>query len=239
MRGNGRRYAIPDGIRVYAVGDVHGRADLLERVFVRVDEIEKGLPPARSVEVFLGDYVDRGPASRDVIELLVSRRRTRRVVCLKGNHEALLADFLRNPDVLANWQYVGGLETIASYGLDPFVRSAAEREQLAARLADAMPPSHRNFIGRLPISFTCGDFFFVHAGVRPGVALEQQREHDLIWIREEFLASEQDLGKIIVHGHTPVPAPEFRSNRINIDTGAFMTGKLTCLRFEGTDIWPV
>jgi serine/threonine protein phosphatase 1 len=120
-----------------------------------------------------------------------------------------------------------------SYGVTPSINAnAATQAQLAVAFDQALPESHRRFIGNLKSSFTCGDFFFVHAGVRPGIPLTKQREEDLLWIRQDFLFCEEDFGKIIVHGHTPVPQPDIRPNRINIDTGAFATGRLTCLILE-------
>jgi serine/threonine protein phosphatase 1 len=228
---------LPDGIRIYAVGDIHGRADLLENVFRRVDADLAKNPTLQAVEVFLGDYVDRGPNSRQVLDLLVSRGNTRKTVFLKGNHESFFLDFLEDPTVLENWQYLGGLETLMSYGVRPSANAgAAEQARLAAELERELPESHRRFLSDLKLSFTCGDFFFVHAGVRPGVRLEKQRERDLLWIREDFLLYEEDFGKIVVHGHTPVVKPDVRPNRINIDTGAFATGHLTCLKIEGARI---
>jgi len=240
-----RRHAqhprIPNGVRVYAVGDVHGRADLLGQVFKGIDADFAQAPLPHRIEVFLGDYVDRGPASRQVLELLIERGRTHpiergrthRTVFLKGNHETLLLNFHANPSTLGSWQQLGGLETLMSYGLTPSAKSDPRTQaELASAFDKALPPSHRRFLNDLKTSFTCGDYFFVHAGVRPDVALDKQSEEDLLWIRQDFLLCEKNFGKIIVHGHTPVPQPEIRSNRINIDTGAYATGRLTCLVLE-------
>jgi serine/threonine protein phosphatase 1 len=224
---------VPDGVRIYAIGDIHGRADLLERMLNRIDEDLASNPIRLGIQVFLGDYIDRGPASREVLDLLVVHNRTFRSVFLKGNHENYLTDFLTDPTILEDWQRYGGLETLISYGITPTINAdAATQMQLAAALDQALPQSHREFISSLEPSFTCGDFFFVHAGIRPGVSLTKQREEDLLWIRQDFLLCEDDFSKIIVHGHTPVPEPEVRPNRINIDTGAFATGRLTCLSLE-------
>jgi len=227
------RAQVPEGVRIYAVGDVHGRADLLDQLFARVDADLAAYPVAQAVHVFLGDYIDRGSASRDVIELLISRGRTYPAVYLKGNHEFYLSEFLRNPAVLTDWRLYGGLDTLLSYGLAPSMNAdAAQQAKLAADLDVTLPAAHREFLDELQLSFTCGDFFFVHAGVRPGVPLPRQREEDLLWIREDFLLHEDNFGKIVVHGHTPVIEPDIRPNRINIDTGAYATGKLTCLMLE-------
>lgn len=233
----GQLARVPPGLRVYAVGDVHGRADLLEQLFSGIDADLAANPTPRAVQVFLGDYIDRGPASRIVLDLLIARSRRHETVFLKGNHEALLEQFLRKPETLAMWRQVGGIQTLQSYGIRPsFNPDAAEQAALAARLADVLPPVHMQFLGDLKRSFSCGDFFFVHAGVRPRVPLSQQTDEDLFWIREKFLRFPEKFEKIIVHGHTPVPEVEFHSNRINIDTGAFATGRLSCLRVEADNI---
>ncbi len=238
-RGSARHPRVPNGVRVYAIGDIHGRADLLDQMFKRVDADFVQAPVSHRIEVFLGDYVDRGPASRQVLELLIERGRphqiergkTHQSIFLKGNHEALLVDFIAHPSTLDDWQRLGGLETLMSYGLAPFINKRM-RAELAAEFDKALPPSHKNFLSDLKTSFICGDYFFVHAGVRPGIALEKQRQEDLLWIRQEFLFCEEDFGKVVVHGHTPVQQPEVRSNRINIDTGAYATGRLSCLVLE-------
>lgn len=229
---------LPEGLRIYAVGDVHGRADLLARLFVAIDTDLARRPPTRCLQVFLGDYIDRGPFSRQVVDLLIARARTHRLVHLKGNHETFPLQFLKAPEVLLDWRLMGGLSTLASYGLAPSANpDQAEMHDLAARFAAVLPASHGTFLTGLKTSYCCGDFFFVHAGVRPGLPLELQREEDLLWIREDFLLHEEDFGKMVVHGHTPVREAEFRDNRINIDTGAFATGNLTCLVIERDDFW--
>jgi serine/threonine protein phosphatase 1 len=229
-----RRLAqVPQGIRVYAVGDLHGRADLLAQLFSEIDADLAAHPAPRTIHVFLGDYIDRGPDSRGVVDLLIARSQRHDTIFLKGNHEVLVEEFLRNPGSFATWRHVGGIETLLSYGIRPsFNPDAAEQTMLAQRFADVLPPAHRRFFADLKRSFSCGDFFFVHAGVRPGVPLSQQRDEDLFWIREEFLDSKEKFEKIIVHGHNPVTEVEFHSNRINIDTGAYTTGRLSCLRIE-------
>jgi serine/threonine protein phosphatase 1 len=224
---------VPDGIRIYAIGDIHGRADLLDQMLNRIDADLTKNPVSFEIEVFLGDYIDRGPDSRQVLDRLVARSRTRQMVFLKGNHETYLADFVNNPPILDDWQRIGGLETLMSYGITPSINAnTAAQVRLAAAFDQVLPESHRRFLGSLKTSFTCGDFYFVHAGVRPGIPLGKQREEDLLWIRNEFLLCEQEFSKIVVHGHTPVRQPDFRPNRINIDTGAYATGNLTCLILE-------
>ena len=224
---------VPDGVRVYAIGDIHGRADLLDGVLNHIDSDLAKAPVSNSLEIFLGDYVDRGPDSRGVLDRLVARNLTHRMVFLKGNHETFLSQFVSKPAILGDWQRLGGLETLMSYGLTPSINAdTVTQAKLAAALDQAMPPSHRRFLDDLKSSFTFGDFYFVHAGVRPGISLEKQREEDLLWIRHEFLLCEEDFGKIVVHGHTPVQQVDIRPNRINIDTGAYATGSLTCLVLE-------
>jgi serine/threonine protein phosphatase 1 len=225
---------IPDGTRVYAVGDIHGRADLLRALLARIDADLEAHPIAKSVQVFVGDYIDRGPHSREVLDLLIARRAQHPMVYLKGNHEAYAAQFLSDPSVLSDWRHMGGLNTLLSYGVRASAKDGPqERHDAAESYRQALPDSHRLFFHSLALSFTCGDFFFVHAGVRPGVPLGQQREEDLLWIRDDFLLHEEDFGKVVVHGHTPARAPDIRPNRINVDTGAYATGRLTCLVLEG------
>jgi calcineurin-like phosphoesterase family protein len=225
--------SLPEGLRVYAIGDVHGRVDLLDATFARIDANLARSLPHRAVHVLLGDYIDRGPSSREVLDRLVERSRFHRMVCLKGNHESYLVEFLHKPSVLGDWRHFGGLETLRSYGLNPSTNpDRAEELRLARALGGALPAEHRSLLSKLAASFTCGDFFFAHAGVKPGVSLAQQSERDLLWIRDDFLLSEQNFGKVVVHGHTPVLNPDIRPNRINIDTGAYATGRLTCLMIE-------
>jgi len=228
-----KRPLVPEGLRIYAVGDVHGRADLLKQLFSRIDEDLGDDPIPESIQVFLGDYIDRGRDSAEVLELMVERASTHRVACLKGNHEIFLAEFLEDPRILGAWSQYGALPTLASYGLKPAINADfTEQVRLAVELRKAMPKSHAQFLAGLKLCLTCGDFFFVHAGVRPGTPLGRQREEDLLWIREDFLLHEEPFEKIIVHGHTPVREPDVRKNRINVDTGAYATGRLTCLKLE-------
>jgi serine/threonine protein phosphatase 1 len=228
---------LPDGIRIYAIGDIHGCADLLEALLLQIDVDCRLYPPSRPIVVFLGDYIDRGPASREVLDLLLGYERTKEAVFLRGNHETFVHRFVSEPAVLNEWRLCGGLETLMSYGLKPSINPGVpEQTKLAEELAKRIPKRHLEFLETLDLSFNCGDFLFVHAGIRPGVPIRKQREEDLLWIREEFLCCEQQFEKFVVHGHTPVRTPDIRSNRINIDTGAFATGRLTCIVIEGTSI---
>lgn len=224
---------MPAGHRIYAIGDVHGCSDLLARLLLRVDAHLAAHPIDRPLHVFLGDYIDRGPDSRNVINQLIERAFNHDAVFLKGNHEAWLLEFLEDPRLLESWGEYGGLQTLRSYGLRPSTnRTLSDNKALASELNAALPDSHRRFLNQLKPSFICGEYFFVHAGVRPKIALSRQKERDMLWIRDEFLSHDKDFGKIIVHGHTPVLEPDVRPNRINIDTGAYATGRLTCAIFE-------
>jgi serine/threonine protein phosphatase 1 len=235
--GAATRPRLPPGTRIYAVGDVHGRADLLSKLFERIDNDLKSRQAANAMQVFLGDYIDRGPDSRSVIDMLIARQDQSGVVLLKGNHEDCALQFLDDPEMLSAWKKIGGLSTALSYGITSRRGDGPQiHSEMAATLQQLMPESHKRFLRNLDLSFTCGDFFFVHAGVRPGVQLQNQTAQDLLWIREDFLLHEQHFGKIIVHGHTPVDEPEIRPNRINIDTGAFATGRLTCLVLENDEM---
>jgi len=226
---------LPDGIRVYAFGDIHGRSDLLKKMFTVIDADMERNPASRSIEVFLGDYVDRGPDSAHTLDLLLDRSLYRETVFLKGNHEAFFLEVLRDPSKLEEWRQFGGLQTLMSYGIQPSINpDASEQTDLISALIEVMPADHLRFLESLRPTFVCGDFFFVHAGVRPGIPLKKQQEADLLWIRSEFLDCDEDFGKFIVHGHTPVREPEIRPNRINIDTGAYATGNLTLLTIEGS-----
>ena len=220
---------MPFGMRAYAVGDVHGRRDLLVRL---CDSIARDLDrasPQEAVLIFLGDYVDRGPDSRGVIEHFLSAELPAPSIFLRGNHEAMLLDFLVDPAIGLQWGRFGGIETLHSYGMDVAdLRAGRNLEAVSRRLAEVLPAAHRDFMTGLPLSYSLGQFFFCHAGVRPGVPIPLQQEADLLWIRDEFNESLADFGSIVVHGHTPGEEPVVRPNRVGVDTGAYITGRLTC-----------
>jgi serine/threonine protein phosphatase 1 len=223
-----------DNRRTYVIGDIHGRSDLLDQI---VEEIKRDLetsPVAEGLTVTLGDYVDRGPDSRGVLDRLARNPFPTRYIALKGNHEALFEAFLRDPTVASQWRRWGGLETLHSYGV-PVAQVMVGKgfEEASNALRQSVPQEHFRFLGSLRFSLSLGDYFLCHAGVRPGVPLEHQQPEDLLWIREEFLNSRMSFGKVVVHGHTPTASPEVLPTRINIDTGAFATGRLTCLILEG------
>lgn len=228
---------LPEGVRIYAIGDVHGRADLLDRLLSRIEAHKAAHPTARTVRLLIGDYIDRGPASREVLDILIGSARHRDMIFLRGNHDIFVQKFLQDPATLRDWSRVGGLETLMSYGLKPSLNpDALAQKELAVALNAALPESHRHFLNALRTSFTCGGYFFVHAGVRPGTPLAKQSDDDLMWIRDEFLLHERAFEKIVVHGHTPVREIDIRPNRINIDTGAYATGRLSCLVLEGNRV---
>lgn len=231
-----RRPRLPEGLRIYAIGDVHGRADLLERLFGLIDADLARRPAGRTLHVMLGDYIDRGPASRAVIDGILARAARHELIALKGNHDAFLLHALAEPLAMGDWLLMHGVETLASYGLTSANVAGSRLSDLARAFAAALPAEHLAFFRGLRLSFSCGDFFFAHAGVRPGVDLAHQSDDDLMWIRQEFLRHEGDFGKVVVHGHTPVREVERRRNRIGIDTAAYATGKLTALVIEGNDL---
>lgn len=233
---SGSAAQVPSGRRVYAVGDIHGRADLLRTLMTAIrDDASRGAYEGKPILIFLGDYVDRGFQSRDVIDLLLGESLYPfETYFLKGNHEAAMIQFLTDPDIGPRWAEYGGIETLVSYGVrPPRTRTSLEEwVQASQELNARLPMEHRQFLANLDLSVRIGDYVFVHAGVKPGVPLEQQSEYDLLWIRDEFLNDRRHLGAVIVHGHTPIPQPHRDSRRIGLDTGAYLSGKLTAARFE-------
>ncbi len=231
--------SIEPGKRVYAIGDVHGRFDLLENLLEII--MADASSDQDNVLVFLGDYVDRGPNSRRVIEQLTMPVPSGfDIVCLKGNHEDLLLKFLAGTLGARDWLNNGGIETLNSYGVDTsnlyFSPSYEELEQSRLDLVSALPESHLDFLTSLDLMHFESDYLFVHAGIRPGISFDRQEEMDLIWIRKEFLDSDEDFGKIIVHGHSITVGPTIGPNRIGIDTGAWHSNVLTSLVLEGSDM---
>jgi serine/threonine protein phosphatase 1 len=229
----------PEGMRLYAIGDVHGCDDLLAEAHRKAarDLAERPVGDHRNIHV--GDYGDRGPETAAVIERLATLTiGDPRIVCLRGNHDDMLLGFLAEPDEMgATFIANGGEATLASYGVEVGLLAMfiGDHANLAERLAEAMPPHHLAFLQALQLTARFGNFFFCHAGIRPGIALDRQSPHDLVWIRDQFLLSEADHGVVVVHGHTPAAEPEVLPNRINVDTGAVFTGRLTCLVLEGTE----
>jgi serine/threonine protein phosphatase 1 len=228
-----RERRVPKGMRVYCVGDIHGRDDLLGEMAERIAADIEDRSFDRALTVFLGDYVDRGLGSMQVVERFVRSEWPTPFIALAGNHEDLLTAFLKDDVILETWRSLGGLETLHSYGVDVgLARAGRDFGAVQAAFAANFPERHRQFLGSLKISIVIGDYFFCHAGVRPGVPLDRQDRNDLLTIREAFLSSEAEHGKLVVHGHTPSLVPEVRRNRIGIDTGGYATGRLTCLVLE-------
>jgi len=221
-----------DGLRVYAIGDVHGCLDELKALLGKIDDHEEANKSDHHKLIFLGDYVDRGPANRAVIDFLINLSRSNRdCVFLKGNHDQRFEDFCKSPnrfgDEFMRW---GGGPTLRDYEVVP--HPGESYASLGERLNAKMPDAHMAFLQSLQYSHSEGDYFFCHAGVRPGVKLEAQAHKDLIWIRNDFIYETDLYEKIIVHGHTMCDTPEVMSNRINIDTGCYHSGRLTALMLE-------
>ena len=237
LRVRGRRPSLPAELRIYAIGDIHGRLDLLNELLARISADIALRPAVRPLYVFLGDYIDRGSASRETIDRLIEHGKTHESVFLKGNHELIAIKCLSDRGLFDQWLRLGGLETLVSYGVPAeTLANGKQIAELQSAFHGALPQAHFRFFRDLKNSFECGDFFFAHAGVKPNVELSRQKENDLLWIRGEFLTSKDDFGKIIVHGHTPTREIEVAPNRINIDTGAFATGLLSCLVLEGEEL---
>jgi serine/threonine protein phosphatase 1 len=237
LRVRGRRPSLPAELRIYAIGDIHGCLDLLNELLARISSDVALRPTVRPLYVFLGDYIDRGTSSRETIDRLIEHGKTHESIFLKGNHELIAIKCLSDRGLFDQWLRLGGLETLVSYGVPAeTLANGKQIAELQSAFHSALPQAHFRFFRDLKNSFECGDFFFAHAGVRPNVELSRQKENDLLWIRGEFLSSNEDFGKIVVHGHTPTREIEVGPNRINIDTGAFATGRLSCLVLEGEDL---
>lgn len=229
--------ATPPDTRIYAVGDIHGRLDLLRVLHDLIAADASRHPNRRKIIVYLGDYIDRGSDSRGVIDLLLSAPLAGfECFHLRGNHEEIALQFLGDATLGPTWLRNGATETMASYGVAPpaSLGDQAELTRAQRELDAKVPAAHWAFFNRLALCHAEGDYFFVHAGVRPGVPLAAQDREDLMWIRDEFLLSGADFGKVVVHGHTIDAAPRIRPNRIGIDTGAYRSGRLTAVVLDGT-----
>jgi serine/threonine protein phosphatase 1 len=228
----------PAGLRLYAIGDIHGRADLLRALLERIRRDAAAVRAERNLLVYLGDYVDRGVQSREVIDVILAGPPAGfEAVYLKGNHEDCMLRFLDDWSSGPHWFSIGGDATVLSYGVRPAPgQSGAQRFENAARdLAARLPAAHLRFLQSLDLTYEAGDYLFVHAGLRPGVALCDQNPEDLMWIREEFLNGPNCHGKVVVHGHSPTRVPAVFEHRIGIDTGAFFTNVLTSLVVQGSE----
>lgn len=227
------------GARAYAIGDVHGRLDLLDRLLATIEADIAARPKRRNFLVLLGDLVDRGPASAGVIERLRTYRPGgMRTIFLAGNHEeVMLRIFHGEEGVLPSWLKFGGAECLESYGIDSEALKRLDEEAALARVKAAIPREHVAFLESFGDTFRFGDYLFVHAGIRPGVPIEEQHVKDLRWIREPFLGDAKEHGFIVVHGHTICDAVEEKENRIGIDTGAYLSGNLTAIAIEDDRRW--
>jgi serine/threonine protein phosphatase 1 len=230
---------VPAGYRVYGIGDIHGRLDLLNDTLSRIEADIDARQQAQNIIVFLGDLIDRGPASAEVVERLRTYRRDGvRTVFLSGNHEEVLLRLIRGESrYLRDWLSFGGAECARSYGISSTALRRMDADQAVALLCQKIPDSHRMFLQGFVDTFRIGSYLFVHAGVRPGVPLSEQTQSDLRWIRGPFLENDDDHGFIVVHGHTIAGEIDIRDNRIGIDTGAYRTGVLTAMGLEGRERW--
>lgn len=231
--------SVPAGYRVYAIGDVHGRVDLLDETLIRVEADIDSRKPAQNIIVFLGDLIDRGPSSAQVIERVRTYRRPAvRTVFLIGNHEEVLLRLLRGEShFLRDWLRFGGAECATSYGIGATALKRMEPARAVATLQQKIPQNHQAFLKSFVDTFRIGSYLFVHAGIRPGVPLSDQKQADLRWIREPFLENTDNHGFIVVHGHTITDQIDIRDNRIGLDTGAYRSGVLTVMGLEESERW--
>ncbi len=230
--------AMPPDHRAYVIGDIHGRNDLLRLLLDRISADMAKKKKVKTDLVFLGDYVDRGQDSRGVIETILKLDLPGvNIVTLKGNHEESMLCFLSEPVKGKRWLHYGGDSTLRSYDVEitPGTATEVNIKTAAKKFKKLIPDTHRQFLKDLDDRYIAGDYFFVHAGIDPGESLDNQAAHDLLWIRDEFLLHDGLYEKVIVHGHSIIPEPEFKQNRIAIDTGAFYSNTLTCLVLEGKD----
>lgn len=235
LLGKSARPAVPPGTRAYAIGDVHGRRDLLDALIAAIDADDAASEPAETTVILLGDLIDRGADSAGVIAAARAWQQRRTVRILAGNHEEMFLECFTNAELLRHFLRFGGRETVLSYPVDRAAFIAAEVAEAQELMAQAVPEADLDFIRSFEDSVTVGDYLFVHAGIRPGVNLARQEVRDLRWIRGAFTESRHDHGLLVVHGHTIYDEVDVRPNRIGIDTGAYYTGRLTALRLEGEE----
>jgi serine/threonine protein phosphatase 1 len=228
----------PDGLRLYAIGDIHGRLDLFEALLERLAADHAARPAAPARLVLLGDYIDRGPQSAQLLDRLANGPPAwTSWTLLRGNHEQALLDLWDGrdglPKRLAGWLDFGGRETLRSYGLASSVAYGDDLDAIGSEIRRLVPDRHIRLIEAMPLTHRAGDYLFVHAGLKPGLEVEYQQARDLLWVRDEFLDSDADHGACVVHGHSITARVDVRPNRIGIDTGAYATGRLTALALEG------
>lgn len=230
--------SLPEGERVYAIGDIHGRLDLLDSLVAKIEEDNARRPKASVRLILLGDLIDRGPHSREVVERARAGIRWARLEAIMGNHEAVMLDVLDgNRDALSNWLRFGGRETMISWGVPEQLIETGTLEDIERAIREAVSSDDLQWMRRMRSFLRIGDYYFVHAGVRPDLPLSKQIDDDRLWIREEFLESRKKLEAMIVHGHSIQPEVEELTNRIGIDTGAYKTGRLTAIGLEGSARW--
>jgi serine/threonine protein phosphatase 1 len=230
--------AIAAGERIYAIGDIHGRRDCLDELLVKIGEDDRARGPSKTTLVLLGDLVDRGPESRGVIERLAQLAELRPCVFLMGNHEEVFIDAWEGDESAARlFHRIGGRETLLSYGVTEADYDSADFARLITLLATHVPADHIAFLRGFRDTYRSGDYLFVHAGIRPGTAIDDQRPADMRWIRDKFLDDPRDHGVCVVHGHSITAGIDEKPNRVGIDTGAYASGKLTAIGLEGDERW--
>jgi len=231
--------SVPDDVRVYAIGDIHGRLDLFERMLALIDADHAARPAKRQVVILLGDLIDRGPESAQVVARAMALHASAiETHMLAGNHEEMfLLALTGDSEAVRLFARVGGRETMLSYGMSDAEYDRVDFEELAAMMRALVPQSHMEFIGGMADVVEMGDYAFVHAGIKPGVPLAEQRPSHLRWIRGEFLNHRGAHPRFIVHGHTITETVDEQPNRIGIDTGAYASGRLTALALDGSDRW--
>lgn len=232
-----RRPMLTSGERVYAIGDIHGRIDLFDSLIEGIEQDDASRHAARTTVILLGDLIDRGPDSAAVVARAKEWAKCRQVEFIKGNHEEMLISSMSDVDVLRGFLKYGGRETILSYGVDPVALRDADFDELQQMMIAAIPQDDIDFLDSFQKFVQIGDYLFVHAGIRPNTPLQHQLGKDCRWIREPFLSHDGDFGAFVIHGHTITEEPQIRSNRIGIDTGAFLHGTLTAIGVEGTNRW--
>ena len=225
---------LPEGTRIYSIGDIHGRADLLQQLHKKIQKDAANYKGKKQL-IYLGDYIDRGEDSKQVIDLLLEQPlQGFDKIYLRGNHEQSMLDFLKNAEVGQAWFQYGGLATLVSYKVrvSKIPTKKADFEDIQNQLIERVPYGHISFMEKTEVSYEAGNYYFVHAGIKPGTPLKYQQPEDQLWICDNFVSYTKPHEKIIIHGHTITDEPDARPNRIGIDTGAYITGKLSCLVLE-------
>lgn len=230
----------PKGRRIYAIGDVHGSADLLNRLIDKILSDSAERERRQGTLVVLGDFIDRGSQSAEIVHGLYAQRESKNLIVLLGNHEAaMIAAYRGDRKALHFWLRFGGIDTLRSFGVDVAAIDMDDIHSVTGMLHRHIPFEIINWMETLPTSYRAGDYLFVHAGIRPGIRLRQQQTADMLWIRDVFLDSEEDHGVVVVHGHSPTARVDFRTNRIGVDTDAYESGILSAVGLEGEERWVI